>query len=147
MSDGWSGVLPTVVTSAITTVVTLAITGIVRARAARSTARKTPLYLYQSLGWRLRNDSSRKMLGVQYAVVREGWEGSLEVKSPGDLPRKGELFLEQIEPGDTLLIAWKTPGIFSGGPTHTAEIRTRPSEFEYHAREGTLTFGWGFGPH
>jgi hypothetical protein len=152
MSNTWTDLVPTVVTSAITTVVTLAITGLVSRNAARRAALKYPLFLYQGTAqiWRLRNDTKRPLLGVEYGLVDQNGNFRIAIEHAGDLAAGDSLSIGMsrgllgIEPGDTLLLAWRSPSWFTKRPLRTAEIRTHADVFEYPTREGPLTYGWTY---
>lgn len=155
MSDPWAGFLPTVVTAAATTLVTLGITGGIRVVASRREATRIPFTLRRGAGntWRLRNERRRVMYGVEYAIAAEEKPWRQVVANPGggriNLKRGEETYIDDLAPDDTLLIAWvwRNAEWPKCGPIHTAEVRIRPNVDEYEVREGTLTYGWGYGPH
>jgi hypothetical protein len=152
VSDGWSGILPTVVTSGITSVVTIIIAGLGSRYAARRAALKYPLFLYQGTAqiWRLRNDTKRPLLGVEYGLVDQNGNFRIAIEHAGDLAAGDSLHIGDarglwgVELGDTLLLAWRSPNWFTKRPLRTAEIRTHEGVFEYPTREGSLTYGWTY---
>lgn len=103
--------------------------------------------------WRLRNERRGTIYGLEAAVVAEDMAWRRISSDPSgrriNLRRGEETYIDDLVPGDTLLIAWvRKPGEWpKSGRIHTAELRIRPDILEYEIREGTLTIGWGYGPH
>jgi len=153
MSDPWAELTPSVVTSAITTVLTLALTAIVRGVADVRAAQRVPLRLRRGAlnTWRLRNELRRTVHAVEYGVLAESGEWRLVnsdlMGGRMSLGRGEELYIEGLAPGYSLLVAWTTRRLGRKDIIKTSEVRIREGVEEYDLREGTLTYGWGFGPH
>ena len=143
MSDAWSSVVPSVVTSAITTIVTMGIVGGTRAIKNRGALDKAPLILQRQSGpsWVIVNRTKRNLTGVGANALRpavEGGEGVLafpqhwQIDIHGGIlyPNQGA-YAGELRDGDSVTVNWVTLGRSKAKRWHSASTRIRGDEDEF----------------